>query len=131
MFIRMIIEENPNNSEEDVTTECTELIQVKKAIESLNGTNKTAIFLKKDESNYMVIGGGLDNKYIVRAISQNKAYNMSNKFDGHKDPSEINVGGKIKSYPSRKVMNLDMVLESAKHFADRGSLAQTFNWETQ
>jgi hypothetical protein len=26
-------------------------------------------------------------------------------------------------------VNLEMVLEAAKHFADRWALAQTFNWE--
>jgi len=131
MFIQMIIEENPNKEEEDIQKEVTELLEVKKAVEKLNGKDMTAIILKKDDKNQMVIGGGANNKYIVSATLQGKTYSMSNKFDGHKDPCEIIVGGKAKSYPSRKCMNIDMVLESAKHFADRGALAQTFNWETQ
>lgn len=129
MFIQMIVEENPKNPEEDIEKQVTELWDVKKAIERLDGKERTAVILKKDEKNQMVIGGGANNKYVVIAKLQGKNYVMSNKFDVQKDPLEIIVGGKTKTYPSRKCMNLDMVLESAKHFADRGALAQTFNWE--
>jgi len=40
------------------------------------------------------------------------------------------VDGKKGTYPSRRCLNQEMVLEAAKHFADRGALAQVFNWET-
>ena len=129
MFIRMIVEENPNNADEDIQYNAQELLMVKKAIEKLDGKKKTAIILKRDESNYMVVGGGDNNKFAVRAVLKGKQYFMSNKFDVVKPPIEIIVGGKAKMYPSKRCMNLEMVLESAKHFADRGSLAQTFNWE--
>lgn len=126
----MIIEENPKSDGEDIENKCTELIQVKDAIERLNGESKTAVILKKNDNNYMIIGGGKNKAYVVTAMVNGKNYAMSNKFDVVKEASEINVGGKTKNYPSRKVHNLDRVLESAKHFASRGSLAQTFNWET-
>lgn len=129
MYIKSIVEENPNVDLEEVVSECSELIQVKKAIEKLDGEKKTAVILKKDDFNYMIVGGGSNNNYVVLAIIGNKRYTMSNKFALIKEPIEITVGKKTKSYLSRKVVNLEMVLQSAKHFASRGSLAQTFNWE--
>ena len=130
MYIRKIIEENPKDKDEDIESNCLELIQVKKAIEKLDGEEKTAVILKKDETNFMVIGGGQSDKYVVNAVIQGKSYSMASKFDVLKEPIEVVVGGKKKIYPSRKCFNLEMVLESAKHFASRGSLAQTFNWDT-
>ncbi|HNV00817.1 MAG TPA: hypothetical protein PKK60_00115 [archaeon] len=129
MFIDKIIEENPKSDGEDIESKCTELIEVKDAIKRLNGESKTAVILKKNDNNYMIIGGG-NKGYVVTAMVNGKNYSMSNKFDVVKESSEISVGGKVKIYPSRKVHNLDRVLESAKHFASRGTLAQTFNWET-
>jgi len=131
MYINKIIEENPtSNDKEDIITEAKELIQVKDAIEKLDGETKTGVVLKKDENNFMIIGGGKNDKYAVYAHVKGKMYIMANKFDILKDPIELVVGGKKKMYPSKRCMNLKMVLESAKHFADRGTLAQTFNWET-
>ena len=126
----MIIEENPLSKEEDIENECIELVEVKKAVEKLNGDNKTAVILRRDDDNYMVVGGGANGKYVVTAVLRSKNYAMANKFDVVKAPIELTVGGKKKNYPSKRCLNLEMVLEAAKHFADRGALAQTFNWET-
>ena len=130
MFIKKIIEENLSGKEsEDIVRENPELIQVKEAIDKLNGETKTGVVLERDAENFMIIGGGKNNKYIVYAQLKGKMYIMANKFDVLKAPIELIVGGKKSMYPSKRCMNLEMVLESAKHFADRGSLAQTFNWE--
>ncbi|MCX6803897.1 MAG: hypothetical protein NTY48_04995 [Candidatus Diapherotrites archaeon] len=133
-FIDKIIENDLNNSNEesiDAEVKCTELIQVKEAIDRINGTNKTAVVLKKDDSNFMIIGGGQNGKYIVNAYIKGKMYSMANKFNVPKDSIELIVGGKAGIHQSKYCLNLEMVLESAKHFALRGALAQTFNWETK
>lgn len=129
-FIREIIEENSAKDAEDITSECTELVQVKNAVDKLDGQTKTAVVLKRDEENFMVIGGGENNKYVCYAFLKGKRWNMANKFAIPREASEIIVGGKKGNYPSKKCLGLQMVLEAAKHFADRGALAQTFNWET-
>jgi len=132
LFVKKIIEEDLNSkSEEDIVSELRELPQVKEAVERINGENKTAVLLQRDSQNLMVIGGGQNEKYAVYAIFKGKKYFMANKYDVHKEPVELIVAGKKGHYPSRKCLNLQMVLEAAKHFADRGALAQTFNWETQ
>jgi hypothetical protein len=120
MFIKKIIEENFSQKEgEDTITEVKELIQVKKAIDKLNGETKTGVVLEKDSENFMIIGGGKNNKYIIYAQLAGKMYSMANKFDVLKEPIEIIVGGKKAIYPSKRCVNLEMVLEAAKHFADR------------
>ena len=132
LFARKIIEEDLNSkSEEDIISELRELPQVKEAVDKINGENKTAVLLQKDSQNYMVIGGGQNAKYAVYALLKGKKYFMANKCDVYKDPVELIVAGKKGHYPSKRCLNLQMVLEAAKHFADRGALAQTFNWETQ
>jgi len=130
MFIRTIVEEGISAKEkDDIITNCTELVEVKQAIDRLDGVNKTAVVLKLDDNNLMIVGGGENGKYIVFAKVDGKNYYMANKFDIAKDPMTITVAKQKGKYPSRRCLNLDMVLESAKHFAHRGTLAQTFNWE--
>jgi hypothetical protein len=130
MFIKTIIEEGVSSRDkDDLVTDCTELVQVKQAIERLDGVNKTAVVLKLDEDNLMIIGGGANNKFIVFAKLNGKNYYMASKFDIKKEPISVNVAKKKDKYPSRRCFGLDMVLESAKHFAHRGTLVQTFNWE--
>lgn len=130
MFIKNIIEEGTSlRDKDDIVTECTELVQVKRAIDKLDGVNKTAVVLKLDEDNLMIVGGGANNKYVVFAKVGGKNYYMANKFDIKKEPMTINVAKNKSKYPSRRCFGIDMVLESAKHFAHRGTLAQTFNWE--
>ncbi len=128
-FIKKIVEESSTKDGEDIVNECTELVQVKNAVDKLNGEGKSAVILSRDEENFMVIGGGANNKYVCYAMLKGKTYFMANKFPIAKPAAEINVGGKRAVYPSKKCVGLSMVLESAKHFADRGALAQTFNWE--
>ena len=125
----MIVEENPENREEDIETVCEELIMVKDAIEKLDGSTKTAVILKRDENNYMIIGSGLGNKYVVSATVNGKSYSMSSKFDVKKEDVELIVAGRKRVVSSNKYFTLEMVLQAAKHFADRGALAQTFNWD--
>jgi len=129
MFVKMIVEENPENREEDIETVCEELIMVKDAIEKLDGSTKTAVILKRDENNYMIIGSGLGNKYVVSATVNGKSYSMSSKFDVKKEDVELIVAGRKRVVSSNKYFTLEMVLQAAKHFADRGALAQTFNWD--
>lgn len=129
MFINKITEESEKDSEGKVTN-CSELIQVKEAIDKLDGESKTAVVLERDSQNFMVIGGGADNKYVVFAQLKGKNYAMANKFPVTKPLAEIIVNGKKGEFPSKRCMNLSMILEAAKHFADRGALAQVFNWET-
>jgi hypothetical protein len=129
LFVTKITEEAAGN-EEGVTTNCTELMKVKEAVDRLDGETKTAVVLERDSQNFMVIGGGKNNKYVVYAQLKGKPYAMANKFPipGIED-SEITINGKTGVYPSRRCLGLSMVLEAAKHFADRGALAQVFNWE--
>jgi len=128
MYIKNIIEETSGEDGESVAV-CGELIEVKNAIERLDGQKKTAVILQKDMKNFMVIGGGKE-KYVVFAQINGKKYSASNKYDVYKAPIELIVGGKNSEYPSKKCLSLSMVLEAAKHYADRGALAQVFNWET-
>ncbi len=130
LFINRIIEEKlGSNGEEDLETECTELIQVKEAIDRIDGEKRTAVVLKKDEDNFMLIGGGQKNKYAVFAKLNGKMYLMANKFPIPKEGMELTISGKAQVYPIKRCMGIEMVLEAAKHYADRGTLAQTFNWE--
>jgi hypothetical protein len=130
MFIRKIIEENQAGKDsEDIVSEANELIQVKEAVDRLNGETKTGVVLERDSDNFMVIGGGKNNKYVVYAQVKGRVYFMTNKFDVVKAPIEVIVAGRKGNYASKKCMNLEMALQAAKHFADRGVLAQTFNWE--
>jgi hypothetical protein len=129
MFIKKIVEEGISGKEkDDIVTTPTELVEVKGAIDRLNGETKTAVVLKLDEDNLMIIGGG-NKKYIVFAKLDGKSYYMANKFPVSNEPMTINFAKKKSSFPARRCLGLDMVLESAKHFAHRGALAQTFNWE--
>ncbi|MEI7961869.1 MAG: hypothetical protein WCI04_06055 [archaeon] len=130
LFVRKIVEENVGNKEEDTVTELTELVQVKDAIDKLNGETITGVVLERDKDNLMIIGGGKDNKYVVHAEVKGTMYVMANKFPITKPPAEVIVGGKKGTYESKRVMGLSMVLEAAKHFGSRGALAQTFNWES-
>lgn len=130
MFIKTIVEEGISSREkDDIVTQCTELVQVKGAIDRLNGESKTAVALKLDEDNLMIIGGGTNKKYVVFAKLDGKSYYMANKFPITSEPMTINFAKKKSSFPARRCLGLDMVLEAAKHFAHRGTLAQTFNWE--
>ena len=130
MFIKTIIEEGISAKEkDDIVTTCTELVQVKQAIDRLNGESKTAVVLKLDEDNLMIIGGGTNKKYVVFSKLDGKSYYMANKFPVTSEPMMITVAKQKGKYPARRCLGIDMVLESAKHFAHRGVLAQTFNWE--
>jgi len=132
LFVTKIIEEDlSSKASEDIVSKCTELMQVKEAIDRINGENKTAVILEKDSQNYMVVGGGQNSKYIAYAYVKGKKWSLSNKFTVQKDAMELIVGGKKGIYPSKRLMNLEMILEAAKHFADRGALAQTFNWDKE
>jgi hypothetical protein len=129
MFIKKIIEENSAKESGESEKDCTELVQVKKAIEKLNGEDKTVVVLRNDEKNFMLIGGGQSGKYIVLAQLKGKMYAATNKYAVPKGPVELTVSGKKEAYPSKRCLNLEMVLEAAKHYADRGALAQVFDWE--
>jgi len=129
MFVKKIIEENAAKENGESEKDCTELVQVKKAIEKLDGEGKTATVLRNDEKNFMLVGGGLNGKYIVLACLKGKMYAATNKYAVPKDSIELTVNGKKETYPSKRCLNLEMVLEAAKHYADRGALAQVFDWE--
>ena len=94
----------------------------------------TAFFYMAGAKNFVidslsrVLGQG--EKYIAYAQIKGKLYFMANKFNIPKAPIELVVGGKKGIYHSKRCLSISMVLEAAKHFADRGALAQTFNWET-
>ena len=131
LFVTKIVEEDLVKKEnEDIVSKCTELIQVKEAIDRINGESKTAVILEKDSQNFMVVGGGQNSKFVCYAYLKGKKYSMANKFPIPRDGMELIVGGKKGNYPSRRLMGKEMILEAAKHFADRGVLAQTFNWES-
>lgn len=131
MFVKSIVEEHAGKENGESAKECTELMQVKKAIEKLKGEEdgKTAVVLERDDLNYMLVGGGQNGKYVVFAQLKGKMYAATNKYPVAKDALTLIVDGKKGTYPAKRCLNLEMVLEAAKHFADRGALAQVFNWE--
>lgn len=131
LFIKKIIEEDSAGKEGgNIESNCSELVQVKEAVDRLNGESKTAVVLKRDEQNFMIIGGGKEGKYVVTAHFKGKLYYLTNKFNIPKAPIELLVGGKSGMYQSKRCVSISMALEAAKHFADRGSLAQVFSWDT-
>jgi len=130
MFITKIIEKNSNKEKGDSEKTCTEMIQVKDAVERLKGhEERTVIILEKDSKNMMVIGGGKGGKYIVTAQIKDKKYVAANKYAIPKPAVDLFIEGKTESYPAKRVLNLEMTLEAAKQYAHRGALAQVFDWE--
>lgn len=132
LFVTKIVEEDlSSKGAEDIVSKCNELIQVKDAIDRIDGEKKTAVILEKDSQNFMVIGGGQNGKYVAYAYVKGKKWVMSNKFPVPGEARELIVGGKSGVYPVKRCLGKEMILEAAKHFADRGTLAQTFNWDKE
>lgn len=79
----------------------------------------------------MLIGGGLG-KYnvFVTLVEDDEEVYFTLLDEGKPEGAleSIVTGGQLGRFPARTVASIDHAMEAAKHFFERGELAESFTW---
>lgn len=101
--------------------------RVREAIREMNGKEHTLICLEGERKTHMTIGGGPD-VFVVYASGDEEAF--FTVIDPGKGGGnlEIIVGQQMGKYPMELLVGKDVVLNTAKLFAETGKLDPSVAW---
>jgi Immunity protein Imm1 len=106
--------------------------QIAQAIVSLDGESKTTAVLlgNPDSASCMIIAGTWDNRCMVNATRDGKEFWSLVDPAGSKNKRILYVGGQNGDYEERMLIPLEVALEAAQTFYEKGELKSTLNWQS-
>ncbi len=102
--------------------------EVEKAIESLDGNQRTLITLNTPDDSQMLIAGGAQDCYTVQATFDWRGFSAL-ALPERGGQKEILLNGQLRACPARNVVGRKLALAAAKAFALLGALESRFTWD--
>jgi len=131
MFISKFSSEDwQNNQNTEVIHPAKNWQEIEKAIQELDGKHRTLVTLETDGEAHLAIGGGLD-KFIVYLTFDNEVFYYLCGFAKSNLEESLVVGGQEGLYPAKFCVEIDLILQVAKTFAEFGTMDQTVVWEKE
>jgi len=134
MFIDKIYEDFwEGNKCSDIEYPCNDTSQVTKAINQLNGKQKTMLILTSNKQNKsLTISGGNNSRYIAYMTVgiDDEFFNLTNKeTTNEQDDCEVVAGGQSGVYPIKQCLNLELIIEAGIYFSETGDMKPELIWE--
>jgi len=102
-----------------------------RAIEALDATVKTSVFLQGEDGAHLAIGGGSGQYVVYVSPSDRQFWNLiANGADRSKTVS-LFVGGQDGDYPARQVVDKNVTTKAAEGFFFKGERDPSLHWELQ
>ncbi|MEB3123347.1 MAG: Imm1 family immunity protein [Snowella sp.] len=131
MFISKFSSEDwQNNQNTEVIHPAKNWQEIEKAIQELDGKHRTLVTLETDGEAHLAIGGGPD-KFIVYLTFDNEVFYYLCGFAKSNLEESLVVGGQEGLYPAKFCVEIDLILQVAKTFAEFGTMDQTVVWEKE
>jgi hypothetical protein len=131
MFISKFSSEDwQNNQNNEVVHLAQNWQEIEKVIRELDGKHRTLVTLETDGEAHLAIGGGPD-KFIVYLTFDNEVFYYLCGFAKSNLEETLIVGGQEGLYPAKFCVEIDLVLQVAKTFAEFGTMDQTVVWEKE
>ena len=102
---------------------------IAKAIQSLDGKERTMVSLEGGEKTHMAIGGGPD-VCVVFATADNETFHRAIDPEKAGSDVEVVVGQQKHQYPAEFLIGKEMAIKAAKTFAELGALEESLHWLT-
>ncbi len=131
MFISKFSSEKwQNNQNNEVLHPAQNWQEIEKVIRELDGKHRTLVTLETDGEAHLAIGGGPD-KFIVYLTFDNEVFYYLCGFAKSNLEETLVVGGQEGLYPAKFCVEIDLILQVAKIFAEFGAMDQTVVWEKE
>ena len=131
MFISKFSSEDwQNNQNNEVVHPAKNWQEIEKVIRELDGKHRTLVTLETDGEAHLAIGGGPD-KFIVYLTFDNEVFYYLCGFAKSNLEESLIVGGQEGLYPAKFCVEIDLILQVAKTFAEFGTMNQTVVWEKE
>lgn len=131
MFISKFSSEDwQNNQNTEVLHPAKNWQEIEKVIRELDGKHRTLVTLETDGEAHLAIGGGPD-KFIVYLTFDNEVFYYLCGFAKSNLEESLIVGGQEGLYPTKFCVEIDLILQVAKTFAEFGTMDQTVVWEKE
>jgi hypothetical protein len=131
MFISKFSSEDwQNNQNNEVVHPAQNWQEIEKVIRELDGKHRTLVTLETDGEAHLAIGGGPD-KFIVYLTFDNEVFYYLCGFAKSNLEESLVVGGQEGLYPAKFCVEIDLILQVAKTFAEFGAMDQTVVWEKE
>ena len=131
MFISKFSSEDwQNNQNTEVIHPAKNWQEIEKVIKELDGKHRTLVTLETDGEAHLAIGGGPD-KFIVYLTFDNEVFYYLCGFAKSNLEESLVVGGQEGLYPAKFCVEIDLILQVAKTFAEFGTMDQTVVWEKE
>jgi len=131
MFISKFSSEDwQNNQNNEVVHPAKNWQEIEKVIRELDGKHRTLVTLETDGEAHLAIGGGPD-KFIVYLTFDNEIFYSLCGFAKSNLEESLVVGGQEGLYPAKFCVEIDIILQVAKTFAEFGTMDQTVVWEKE
>lgn len=131
MFISKFSSEDwQNNQNNEVVHPAKNWQEIEKVIRELDGKHRTLVTLETDGEAHLAIGGGPD-KFIVYLTFDNEVFYYLCGFAKSNLEESLIVGGQEGLYPAKFCVEIDLILQVAKTFAEFGTMDQTVVWEKE
>ncbi|MFM7439587.1 MAG: Imm1 family immunity protein [Snowella sp.] len=131
MFISKFSSEDwQNNQNTEVIHPAKNWQEIEKAIQELDGKHRTLVTLETDGEAHLAISGGPD-KFIVYLTFDNEVFYYLCGFAKSNLEESLVVGGQEGLYPAKFCVEIDLILQVAKTFAEFGTMDQTVVWEKE
>ena len=103
--------------------------RVLEAIREMNGKEHTLICLEGDGKTHLTLGGGPD-VFVAYASGDEETFFTAIDLSRAGDSMEMTVGQQTAKYPAELLVGKEVVLKTAKLFAETGKLEQTVHWRS-
>ena len=119
-----------NNQNNEVLHPAKNWQEIEKVIKELDGKHRTLVTLETDGEAHLAIGGGPD-KFIVYLTFDNEVFYHLLNFAKSNLEETLVVGGQEGLYPAKFCVEIDLIVQVAKKFAEFGTMDQTVVWEKE
>ncbi|HMV87752.1 MAG TPA: Imm1 family immunity protein [Blastocatellia bacterium] len=124
----LVIDQWQGNLNEEKAIADPKWKDIESAIKALDGKRHTMVTIKNKANNYLIVGGGKGNKYVVIATFDNQSfYNLVTGLNGKTE--RLVVGGQIGDYPSNMCVTLDTTLNVSKTYFENNELDTSAIWQ--
>ena len=104
---------------------------VETSIRNLDGGSCDGVALNGPNNSYMGVAGGEEGRYVIAGYLHGLGSYICASGEEEGPSQNVVVAGDYNTYPSKNVVGIEIVVEAAKAFFERGVLLERLKWEKQ
>ena len=116
---------------EETTVESPGWDAVERALRSLDGLKNDSVTLDSVGRSYLGVAGGAGDRYVLAGFLD--GFGSFICASGREDGAvvDVPVAGDTNAYESKHVVDINVVIDAARAFYERGALLERLRWEKQ